>query len=360
MKYRVIQFGTGFVGHFALRAIIEHPDLELVGVWVHSEDKVGKDAGDLCERGLVGVKATNDFDVVLALDADCVCSAAGGDGREQWMANAHARILESGKNIVSSSIVGMVHPPSFADKSLLKILQDACQKGGTSYWTSGIEPGFCSDTLPLSLTGLSQYWESIRIQELLNYSTYIPQESRKLMFDVLGFGMPLDYEPILFQPGRLTYVWGGPIRAMADGLDVKIEEIREVSWRLPAKETYEIEGLGRIEKGTAEALRFELQGISGGREVIVVEHVTRLRKGAAPEWPQGDLGAGYYIKVEGDPVMTCFFSQTDAAGDHVRGGILSTATRLVNAIPAVCSAEPGLLSALDLPLVAGRNLYRPS
>jgi 4-hydroxy-tetrahydrodipicolinate reductase len=331
MKYRVIQFGTGFVGHFALRAIIEHPDLELVGVWVHSEDKVGKDAGDLCERGLVGVKATNDFDVVLALDADCVCSAAGGDGREPWMANAHARILESGKNIVSSSIVGMVHPPSFADKSLLKILQDACQKGGTSYWTSGIEPGF-----------------------------YIPQESRKLMFDVLGFGMPLDYEPILFQPGRLRYVWGGPIRAMADGLDVKIEEIREVSWRLPAKETYEIEGLGRIEKGTAEALRFELQGISGGREVIVVEHVTRLRKGAAPEWPQGDLGAGYYIKVEGDPVMTCFFSQTDAAGDHVRGGILSTATRLVNAIPAVCSAEPGLLSALDLPLVAGRNLYRPS
>ncbi len=95
-KYRVIQFGTGFVGHFALRAIIEHPDMELVGCWVHSDEKVGLDAGEIAGSAKTGILATSDIDALLALDADCLCSAAGGDGREEWMAAVHARFMERG------------------------------------------------------------------------------------------------------------------------------------------------------------------------------------------------------------------------------------------------------------------------
>lgn len=358
MTHRVVQFGTGFVGHFALRAIIEHPDLTLAGVWVHSDEKVGLDAGDIAGTAKTGVIATNDLDNLLAQDADCFCSAAGGDGREEWMTDVHARILEAGRNIVSSSIVGMVDPHSHPDTVLSQRLDAAARKGGVSYFTSGIEPGFMSDTLPLTITGLSQYWRSIRVQEILDYSTYIPSESEKIMGDILGFGRSMDYQPILTTPGRLTYVWGGPVTSMARGLGLVLDEVREVSERYPASESFEVDRLGTIEKGSAEALRFELQGIVDGHPAIVLEHVTRLRPGSAPDWPQGEFGAGYYVTVEGDPDMRCHMRCVGPDGDHHSGGILATGTRLVNAIPAVCAAAPGAISSLDLPLLPGRNLYR--
>lgn len=359
-KTRVIQFGTGFVGHFALRAIIEHPELELVGVWVHDPRKVGRDAGELAGVDIqTGICATHSIDELLALKADCLSSGAGGDGREQWMADAHCRFLEAGTNVVSSSIVGMVDPHAHPDRALMRQLDEAAIRGGTSYFTSGIEPGFMSDTLPLTITGISQYWRSIRVQEILDYSTYLPNETEKLMGDVLGFGRPMSYQPILFAPGRLTYVWGGPVSLVARGLGVVLDRIEERVWRHPAERAYEVKGLGRIEKDTADAFRFELCGIVGGREAIVLEHVTRLRPDTAPQWSQGEHGPGYYVYVEGDPRMKCHMSCVGPDGDHHSGGILATGTRLVNAIPAVCAARPGVISALALPLLTGRGLYRP-
>jgi 4-hydroxy-tetrahydrodipicolinate reductase len=102
------------------------------------------------------------------------------------------------------------------------------------------------------------------------------------------------------------------------------------------------------------ALRFEVQGIVGGEPRLVVEHVTRLRDDLAPHWPQG--AGGYRVIIEGVPRIDCLLDMADEHGDHAVGGVVLTATRLVNAIPAVCRAEPGLLSALDLPLVTGRGL----
>ena len=102
------------------------------------------------------------------------------------------------------------------------------------------------------------------------------------------------------------------------------------------------------------ALRFEVQGIVAGRPAIVVEHVTRLDDELAPEWPQGR--GSYRVLIKGTPSMRCEFEFADEKGDHAVGGVLLTATRIVNAIPAVCGARPGLLSALDLPLVTGRGL----
>src|SRR5262249_20950885 len=136
---------------------------------------------------------------------------AGGDGREAWMADAHCRFLEAGSNVVSSSIVGMVDPRAHPDRALAARLDRAAKRGGVSYFTSGIEPGFMSDVLPLALSGISQHWSRIRVREILDYSTYIPTEVEKLLGDVLGFGRAMAYEPLLFAPGRLTYVWGGPV-----------------------------------------------------------------------------------------------------------------------------------------------------
>lgn len=322
-KRKVIQFGTGFVGHFALRAIIEHPGLELAGVWVHDPLKVGRDAGELAGLEVrTGIRATSNIEELLELKADCLCSAAGGDGREQWMTAAHCRFLENGTNVVSSSIVGMVDPQAHPDRAMVGRLHEAAIRGDASYFTSGIEPGFMSDTLPLAITGLSQYWRSVRVQEILDYSTYIPNETEKLMGDVLGFGRPLDYQPILFAPGRLTYVWGGPVSLVARALGVVLERIEERVWRHPAERTYEVKGLGRIASGTADAFRFQLCGIVAGREAIVLEHITRLRPDTAPQWPQGEHGPGYYVHIDGDPSMKCHMSCVGPDGDHHSGGIM--------------------------------------
>src|SRR3989304_3096150 len=110
MAHRVIQWSTGNVGRYALRAILGHPELELAGVFVHSPAKAGRDAGELCGLPPVGVKATNDAEALLATDADCVCYTATADRRPFQAVEDMCRILASGKDVVSSSVVGLVHP----------------------------------------------------------------------------------------------------------------------------------------------------------------------------------------------------------------------------------------------------------
>jgi 4-hydroxy-tetrahydrodipicolinate reductase len=349
MAYRVIQWSTGNVGHFSLRCIIEHPELELVGVWVHGADKVGKDAGALCGHAPVGVRATNDVDALLALDADCVCYTATADLRPFEAIEDITRILAAGKNVVSSSLVALVHPRSFIPEVRDK-LAEACRQGGTSFFTSGIDPGFANDVLPLTLSGLCERWDEVRVQEVINYATY---DQPEVLFGTMGFGKPMDHTPLLLAPGSLTFAWGGTVRILAEGLGVEIEDLRSTYEKRPAVRPIRI-GAHTVEPGTMAALRFEVQGIVGGKPAIVVEHVTRLDDDLAPDWPRGN--GSYRVIISGTPVIRCELEFEDEHGDHAVGGVLLTATRLVNAIPAVCAAKPGLLSALDLPLITGKGL----
>lgn len=352
MRHRVIQWGTGNVGAFALRCLIQHPEIDLVGVCVHSEAKSGVDAGDLCGLPPVGVRATHDAEAILALDADCVCYTATADLRPFEAAQDLCRILASGKNVVSSSIVPLVHPKSFIP-SVRAQIEEACRAGGSSFFTSGIDPGFANDVLPLTLTGLCGNWQEVRVLEIINYATY---NQPQVLFETMGFGKPLDETPLLLTPGTLEFAWGGTVRLLAEGLGVELEKIRSTYEKRPAIEAIRV-GEHTVAPGTMAALRFEVQGIVGGRAAIVVEHVTRIADGIAPDWPTGN--GSYRVLVKGFPNMSCELEFEDEHGDHAVGGVVLTATRIVNAIPAVCAAPPGLLSALDLPLVTGRGLYRP-
>jgi 2,4-diaminopentanoate dehydrogenase len=353
MGYRVVQWSTGNVGRLALRGIIGHPDLELVGVWVHGPDKVGKDAGELCGSSPVGVRATNDADALIALKPDCVSYMATGDLRPHEAVDDMCRILESGANVVSTSVVPLVYPPTSEPRAVAR-LEAACRVGGTSCFTSGIDPGFANDLLPLTLLGACERVESVRVMEILNYDTY---DQAEVLFETMGFGQPLDSTPLLLFPGALTLAWGGVVAMIAAGLGVELDEIRETSERRPADTSFDI-AAGHVEAGTTAALRFEVQGIVNGRAAIVVEHVTRLHDDLAPDWPQPAGHGSYRILVEGSPTMKCELELTDRAGDHNAAGLTVTAMRLLNAIPAVCDAPPGLLSTLDLPLVTGRHLMR--
>ncbi len=353
MTYKVIQWSTGNVGGYALRAIINHPDLELVGVVVHSDSKAGKDAAELC--GLdeaTGVIATTDYQTLLEVSrADCVCYTASSEDRMMEAVSDLEMILKAGINVVSSSMVMLVYPvcpiPEFIDP-----IKNACEEKQVSFLTSGIDPGFANDTMPLMFSGLSEHWSHIRMQEIVNYATY---EQVNTVREIMGFGYPLDHTPYLLEPGILSLAWGGTIRAVAAGVGLELDDIQETYERRPAERDIETSA-GMIEKGTCAALRFEVKGYVDGRTPIVLEHVTRLCDDIAPDWPKGK---GYKVIIEGEPRMEISMDMEDCRGDHAVGGVIQTAARLVNAIPAVVEHKTGMMSALDLPLITGKGLYRP-
>jgi 2,4-diaminopentanoate dehydrogenase len=180
-----------------------------------------------------------------------------------------------------------------------------------------------------------------------------------VMFDVMGFGKPLDEIPMLLQTGVLSLAWGSVVRQLAAGLGISLDEVAEVYVREPAPEDFDIAS-GHIPKGSAAALRFEVFGMVNGDPVVVLEHVTRLREDLCPDWPQpAQPGGSYRIEITGEPSYAMDICLSSRRGDHNHAGLVATAMRIVNAIPAVVAAPPGIRTTLDLPLITGRGLYVP-
>jgi 4-hydroxy-tetrahydrodipicolinate reductase len=192
--------------------------------------------------------------------------------------------------------------------------------------------------------------------EIVDYATY---DSATVMFDIMGFGKPLDETPILLQPGVLSMAWGSVLRQIAAGLGIELDEVVEVYYREPAPEDFQI-AAGLIAKGTAAALRFEVRGLVDERPAVVVEHVTRLREDLQPDWPQpAQPGGSYRVEITGEPSYAMDICLGSPNGDHNHAGLVATAMRVVNAIPAVVLAEPGIRTTLDLQLITGKGLYSP-
>jgi hypothetical protein len=352
VTYKVVQWSTGNVGRHAIAGIAAHPSLALAGVWTSTASKVGRDAGELAGIAPLGVRATDSVDDLLALKPDCVVYTAMADDRLTEAVADLTMLLRAGVNVVSSCPVFLQFPTGVVPPEVTTPITEAAEAGGASLWVNGIDPGFANDTLPLMLTGISERIDSVRCQEILDYSTY---DNRKVLFDIMGFGRPAGETPLLLQPGILPLAWGSVVHQLATGLDITLDSVEASHEQVPAPETFEIKS-GVIEKGTPAALRFEVAGMYKGREVCVLEHVTRLHPDLAPDWPQPTGHGCYRIIVTGEPTMTLDLQLMSADGDHNTAGLKTTAMRLVNAIPAIVKAPPGLLTALDLPLITGRGL----
>ncbi|MDT4891075.1 MAG: hypothetical protein QOE97_110 [Pseudonocardiales bacterium] len=353
MAIRVVQWSTGNVGRHAIAGIDARPELELVGVWVSSEQKAGHDAGRLAGLGRdLGVTATADADALIALRPDCIVHTAMADNRLPDAVEDLKRFLAAGINVVSSSPVFLQYPDGVVPPELTDPIRKAAADGGASLWVNGVDPGFANDWLPLVLTSVSERIDEVRCTELLDYSTY---DSPTVMFDVMGFGKPMDHTPMLLMPGVLSLAWGSVVRQIAAGLGIELDELKETVIKLPAPETFEIAS-GTIAEGTMAALRFEVLGMYRGRPAVVLEHVTRLRPDLGPDWPQPAGQGCYRVQITGEPNYTVDMQLLGTDGDHNTAGLKATAMRLVNAVEAVVAAPPGLLTALDLPLVTGRGL----
>ena len=350
MVVRVVHWGTGNTGRPGLRGIIDHPDLELVGLYVHSADKRGRDAGELAGVGPVGVAATSDIDALLALGADCLAYFGEGTARPREVVEDCCRFLTAGTNVVTTSLNQLVYPKT-APAQLRDPLEEACRVGATSFFNNGADPGFANDVVALVMLSFVDRVDGVRVQELYNYAAY---DQPYVMTDLFGFGQPLDYAVPLFTSGWMSDSWAGVVRLIADEIGAELDEIREISEVAPAPEAIDI-AVGRIDKGTIGAIRFEVQGLVDGRPVVAIEHVTRVHDDAGASWARSrDGGDSYRIIVEGRPRVDCEFTLSCDADEY--GGLVATAARVVNAIPRVCAAPPGLLSTLDIPLSPSRNI----
>ena len=361
---RVVVWATGGIGSIAIRAIQRRPDIDLVGVWVHSDDKVGKDAGELAYGEPIGVTATNDADALIGLKPDCVVYAASGPERDAIAIPDYVRLLDAGINVVSTSTTRLVNPSAYEPAEWRDQMAAAAKTGQVSFYASGIEPGFAADYLPLVLMTQSALIEKVHAYEIALYDDYAVAD---IMGDALGFGRPLDYQPWISFPGAIAGEWQGQIRLVAEALGVEVDEVRETFDRRATDRTLDV-AFGTVEAGTCGALRMQAVGVVDGREAIVIEHVTRLAHDVAPEWPTGVGDLSYRVVVDGDPDIDCTLrvSQRDPARAGIAGmtsgagAMVATAMRVVNAIPHVVDASPGLLSSLDLPLTLPRHIFGPA
>jgi 2,4-diaminopentanoate dehydrogenase len=358
-QYKVVVWATGRVGRLAIRAVADRPNLELVGVWVHTESKDGMDAGTIAGIDRLGVAASRDDAAILAGDADCIIYTGPATSRPREAITDFCRILESGKNIVTTSVPGLVYPRGSIKASTVQRIVDSAIKGGSSIYSSGIEPGFGCDLLAVAMASMSNRIYSIRGLEITDYSR---DNTVYEMRELFGFGQPIDYQGGIMMPGVIKYGWGAAVTMVAEALGVQLDEIRETCEFAPSPRRLETLS-GPIEPGTVAAVWFRCIGVVDGQEVITIEHVDRMAEDVAPDWPKsraGGIDGVWRVMIEGEPSFdaefeTGFNSDEDST-DH---GLLATGMRAINAVPWVCHAAPGLVDSLHIPLTPAIGSLRP-
>jgi 2,4-diaminopentanoate dehydrogenase len=357
---RVVQWGTGNTGSHALRFMLEDPAFEVVGVWVGREKNVGKTAAELAglsadclPAGDPGPLATQETEALLDTEADCVVYMAAepqgsvtAEGTDGWESvDRICQFMTAGANVVGTGISGLIYPHTYGP-SVFDRLKAASDEGNTTFFGTGIEPGFMSDALALMLTSISREVRSIRAQEMISYATY----DQPAYHDSHGgiWGAPLDPRYADgFARRVLAAGMGAPILLLAEALGLQLDDVRSSAQVEAIDKDLDIP-MGPIPAGTIAGYRFEVAGIHEGEKILAVEHITRLDPAVAPHWPALDPG-GFRVIVDGTPSFTTsvVFDEEDAN----IGGCTGTAARAVNAIPIVVDAAPGVCSSLDLPMI---------
>jgi 4-hydroxy-tetrahydrodipicolinate reductase len=341
-----VQWATGNIGTRALREVIRHPALELVGVVVYDAAKEGVDAGELCGEAPTGVRATTDRASVAELAPDCVLYMARTLDLDEVVA-----LLESGANVVTTRGEFFDGGAPLSDEARARVL-GACERGGTSVYSTGSSPGFITDALPFALLSLQRQVESMQIDEYANMSR---RDSPHLLFEQMGFAKPLSS----FNPKRAQYLLGefGPaLGALAEAAARPVDEWFTDGEAAAARHTTHIVA-GEIPEGTIAAQRIMIAGRNSGEEVVRFRAHWYCTDEVEPAW---ELRAtGWRVQVRGEApfdVDLTFPIPLDDLGSFTPA---YTANRPVNAIPYVCAAAPGILSTRDLPPIVPAGPHRP-
>jgi hypothetical protein len=348
MTIRVVQWTTGNVGKQSVQAIAANPGLELVGCYAYSADKVGRDAGELAGIAPLGVAATDDVDALLALEPDCVVYNPMWPGIDELVG-----ILGAGVNVVTTAafINGRRLGP---DRDRLVA---ACEEGGSSLFGSGISPGFV-ELLGIVLAGMSERIDKITIIEQANTTFYDSPETEK----PAGFGRPIDDPGLPPMASQGTAVFGEAVAMIGDALGVELDEIVCEAEYAAATEDLDL-GSWQIPAGHVAGVFASWQGRVGGRTIVDLN--VRWKKGETlePDWHiERD---GHTIIVDGLPTVRSTLEflpppdfEAETLEDFMVIGHIITTMPVINAIPVVVQAPPGIVTYPELPLVLPRGNVR--
>lgn len=333
--YRVVQWATGNIGARALRAVIEHPHMSLVGVMVHDPEKAGRDAGELCGLDAVGVNSTCAIDDILELDADCVLYMPQGCDFE-----ALGRVLSSGANVVTTR--GEFHHPPSMDPGRRSQIEAACAAGASSIHSTGSSPGFISEAVPIVLASLERRLDGLEIEE---YADLSRRNSPELLFSLMGYGS----DPATFNPGRWAHgaeSFGPTLRLLGEALSLPIDAVVAGGEVASARRRTTI-AAGTIEAGTVAAQRMTVTGLRDDKPFLSFRAMWYCTDDLEPAWPV--RATGWHLLLAGDAPLDVdirFDVPIERMGETSPS---FTANRAVNVVPAVCEAAPGIRTSVDLP-----------
>jgi 4-hydroxy-tetrahydrodipicolinate reductase len=344
-RYRVVQWATGNVGTRALRRAIEHPDLELVGVWVHSAAKVGRDAGELAGLKPIGVAATNSMRDVLALKPDCVLYMPHVCNVDEI-----CQILESGANIVTTRME--FQNPAALDAAMCARVTAACQRGNSSIHGTGVSPGFITEALPIVLASIQRRLDSLSIFEFADCSS---RDSPEMLFEMMGFGKKpgpanqaqLDHARLCFAPS---------LQLVASALGLTVDNVVVTGAQgLARKDVHIVAGV--VPAGTVAATKTTVACMRNGKPLLQFSSnwfiSTDVDTSDGQKW-EFRSPSGWQVVLQGDCPLDIAISFPIALEDYADMTPGLTAHRPVNAVPYVCDAPAGIVTTMDLPQIIAR------
>jgi len=303
---RIIHCGTGIAGQQALAAILERPALELAGLLVHSEANEGRDAASFIGKPDCGIRATRDKDALVALQADAVLYMMLVPDLDHI-----CRLLMSGKNVITT---GGLMFPIWNNREAACLLQSACETGQSSFFVTGINPGFVDEILPLTLSMLSRDWKQVLISEYADCSKY----PNKGIIEIMGFGFTQDD----IDAGKVADMqvmvdfFEASVASLAHGLGVELDEVRCTREFVLTDKPIQL-AFGEVAPGTVAGQRWRWAGIKNGAERIVQETYWIIAFDLGEGWPrssdmQGDTR--WLVVIEGTPSMRVVFEPREFCG----------------------------------------------
>jgi 4-hydroxy-tetrahydrodipicolinate reductase len=327
-----------------MQRVIEHPGLELAGLYVHSPAKAGRDAGELCGKGPIGIAATNGIDDIIALRPDCVLYMPRATSLDDV-----CRLLGAGINIVTTR--GDFCRPASMDPVARARVEAACREGGASIHSTGISPGFKTEAIPLLLTSLQRRLDHISIEE---YSDVSSRNSPEMLFDIMGFGAkpgPVDAKRL----NMLRDSFGPSLQSVADAIHLPLDDVTVTGQQGIARHDTKI-AAGLVPAGTVAATRSTVSGLRHGVPLLTFSatwYVTSdVHTDAGQDWKF--RSGGWHVTVQGDVPLAVSVSYPVAPEDYAWMTPNLTAHGPVNAIEFVCAAPAGILTTADLPLIIAR------
>ncbi|VXD04218.1 conserved hypothetical protein [Pseudomonas sp. 9AZ] len=334
--YRVVQWATGTLGQESLRQIIDHPDLELVGVYVYSSSKAGLDAGALCGRDATGVGATNSIQDILDLEADFVLHMPMLEPTSEASDQDVIALLASGKNVIS---VRGYYWPRWRGVEYERQFLDACAQGNSTLHGNGICPGFVFDRIGPAVTSFCTQVKSVNFIEYFD----LRMRPAHTIYDVIGLGHPpgtitLDHQ----SPRTLTALYSEMYHLMAAQWETEVLSITlSLDW-IPAEQDIQIKA-GLIPAGTSRATIWiwDIQMANG----LAVSQKSHWYVDEIPGWDKRNV---WIVDVDGEPNFRAEMPLEAVGADALtKGGYdpngKAIAALCINAMPEVAAAPAGIL-----------------